>query len=195
MNVEPGSQFPVLSSWFSVPGSQFLVLSSWFLVLGSRFLVLGSWFLVLGSWFLVLGSRFLAGRVGFEPTWAFRPNSFSRRARSTAPSPPHLKVYIKGGCRWRAAPVVLATLGRFERPTSSSAGKRSNPLSYRVRLCTPLLYHESFPCATRDRGEGAVMMGQQPQRRIGRAALCHRSRPTGGVRADVNAHAERTKPR
>jgi hypothetical protein len=34
---------------------------------------------------------------------------------------------------------------------------------------------------------GAGMMGQQPQRRIGRAALCHRSRPTGGVRADVNA--------
>ncbi len=33
-----------------------------------------------------------------------------------------------------AALVVLATLGRFERPTSSSAGKRSNPLSYRVRL-------------------------------------------------------------
>src|SRR5262249_53318635 len=32
----------------------------------------------------------LAGRVGFEPTWVFRPNSFSRRARSTAPSPPQV---------------------------------------------------------------------------------------------------------
>ncbi len=39
------------------------------------------------------------------------------------------------------------------------------------------------------------MMGQKPQRRIGRSALCHPSRPTGGARADVNARAERTKPR
>jgi hypothetical protein len=54
-----GSQFSVLGSWFSVLGSQFSVLGSWFLVLGSRFLVLGSWFSVLGSRFSALGSRFL----------------------------------------------------------------------------------------------------------------------------------------
>lgn len=45
----------------------------------------------------------LAGRVGFEPTWVFRPNSFSRRARSTALSPP------RGGdtraADWRPLPV------------------------------------------------------------------------------------------
>ena len=45
----------------------------------------------------------MAGRVGFEPTWVFRPNSFSRRARSTALSPP------RGGdaraADWRPLPV------------------------------------------------------------------------------------------
>lgn len=87
----------------------------------------------------------MAGRVGFEPTWVFRPNSFSRRARSTAPSPPRVVVGWCSGalpCRYtrRAAKrhtarppfPFVATLGRLERPTSSSAGKRSNPLSYRV---------------------------------------------------------------
>jgi len=44
-----GSQFSVLSSWFSVLGSQFLVLSSWFSVPGSHFSALGSQFLVLTS--------------------------------------------------------------------------------------------------------------------------------------------------
>jgi hypothetical protein len=38
----------------------------------------------------------LAGRVGFEPTWVFRPNSFSRRARSTAPSPPQVVGMLRG---------------------------------------------------------------------------------------------------
>ena len=35
-------------------------------------------------------------------------------------------------CRRDRPSTALATLGRLERPTSSSAGKRSNPLSYRV---------------------------------------------------------------
>jgi hypothetical protein len=47
---------------------------------------------------------------------------------------PKLSVAQKGGQTQYCATALLTvvTLGRFERPTSSSAGKRSNPLSYRV---------------------------------------------------------------
>ncbi len=75
----------------------------------------------------------VAGRVGFEPTWVIKPNSFSRRARSTTlpPSRGCSSERRPGDCRTARC---VATLGRLERPTSSSAGKRSNPLSYRVML-------------------------------------------------------------
>jgi hypothetical protein len=51
--------------------------------------------------------------AGFEPARALTPYRISRAALSTTQTSLH-----------------MATSARFERATSSSAGKRSNPLSY-----------------------------------------------------------------